>query len=271
LVERTSLVSAGRHESREFSLKDFAGRAMGRASVHRVFPQSNDPRVRFARSNGVAAGTNWRSACRAAQWELVERDRVLRSWYGVTRPRPLSLPSSMWRDALGTRCDFRAYSFPRASRSQRGSAVGVFAFPRSPEVALAYGFAADHDSKRALERAAAECLQRFGFLWGETIPTSEPAFAPTAEYHQEYYLQPSMHQRLRNWLSGEHARTPCTLSERTGVGHVSEFADLTPDVLRGKLFVVKALPRCELDLTFGAGHPAVTGSLPESFQVHPIA
>jgi hypothetical protein len=270
LIERTSLVSAGRDSRRKFSLRDANGSGTGRAPFGRVFSESRDPRVRYARSNGVAAAATWRSACRAAHWELLERDRILRSWYGETRPHRLALPPSPWRVALETQCDFQAFSFPPSRRSRQGAAVGVFAFPRTPGVALAYGFAAARNSMRAIDRAAAECLQRLGFLWGETIPTAQPAFAPTAEYHQEYYLQPSMHPRLRHWLAGEHARTPCKIAERTAAGRVLEFADLTPDELRGKLFVVKALPRSELDLTFGSGHPAVIGPLPDSFRVHPI-
>jgi hypothetical protein len=271
LIERASLVTAGRHADRDFTLKDVRGRTIGRAPCSRVFPWSPDPARRFARSNGVAAATSWSAACRSARWELLERDRVLRSWYGETRPQALSLPAWPWLQALEAYCDWQAYAFAEDSRSDRATAVGVFAFPRSPEQALSYGFAADRNPTRAIAKAAAECLQRLGFLWGEAIPIVEPEFSPTAEYHQEFYLQPSMHRRVRDWLAGSHAETPCRIRERAEVGRVPEFADLTPESLRGKLFVAKALPCREVDLIFGCGHPAVDGPLPQSFQVHPIA
>jgi hypothetical protein len=271
LIERASLISAGRDVDRELTVKDIRGRTIGCAPCTRVFPRSSDPARRFARSNGVAAGTRWSAACRAARWELLERDRVLRSWYGETRPRILSLPAWPWLQALETYCHWQAYAFAEDSRSDRGTAVGVFAFPRSPAQALSYGFAADASSTGAMAKAAAECLQRLGFLWGEAIPTVEPEFAPTAEYHQEFYLQPGMHHRVRDWLAGSHVETPCRIRERTENPRVPEFVDLTPECLWGKLFVAKALPCREVDLIFGCGHPAVDGPMPLSFQVHPIA
>jgi hypothetical protein len=271
LVERATLVSAGREPNRKFIVKDVGGRTVSRAPSCRVFPQSTDPARRFARSNGVAVGASWTMACRAAHWELVERDRVLRSWYGETRPCPLALPSLPWLGALEEYFDLLAYVFPEASGDRHGTAIGVFSFPRSDLHPLAYGFAADRTSARAFERAAAECLQRLGFLWGEELPTEEPQAAPTAEYHQEVYLQPRMCQRVREWLAGVHARTPCTIQQRADTSIAPEFADLTPEPLRGEVFVAKALPRCEVDLIFGRGHPAVLGPVPEAFQVHPIA
>jgi hypothetical protein len=270
LIERTSLVMAGCDSSREFVLKDIWGRAIGHAPCSRVFPQSSDPAYRFSRSNGVASGSSWSSACRAAYWELIERDRVLRSWYGETRPRRMTLPSWPWLAMLEKHHDWQVYAFPKGSGSGEGTAVGVFALPRKSEKLISYGFGANRNSSRALERAAAECLQHLGFLWGEALPTVEPPFAPTAEYHQEFYLQPCMHQRVRDWLAGDHALTPCRIRQCTATSVVPEFADLTPEILRGKLFVARALPSRELELTFGRGHPRVAEPLPESLQVHPI-
>jgi hypothetical protein len=270
LIERAALVTANRDPNREFTLRDVCSRAIGIAQPCRVFPQSADPAQRFARSNGVAVGASWRSACRAARWELIERDRILRSWYGETRPRRLTLPAWSWLTAFEKDHDWRAYRFPECSGMGHGAVVGVFAFPRSSEHALCNGFAAAQSSARAIERAAAECLQHFGFLWGEALPTAEPPFAPTAEYHQEFYLQSCMHTRVRDWLAGDHAQTPCRINQRAETRVVDEFADLTPDILRGKLFVAKALPGCELELVFGRGHPRVAEPLPGAFQVHPI-
>jgi ribosomal protein S12 methylthiotransferase accessory factor YcaO len=271
LIERASLVTADRDPNRNFTLKDMDGQETGRAFASRVLPKSEDPGRRFARSNGVAVGADWRSACRAAYWELIERDRVLRSWYGETCPQQIALPSSRWLAAVENHHAWQAYSFPGHAQSEPGIAVGVFAFPRSTEHALSYGFAADRSLTRAIERAAAECLQRLGFLWGEALPPVEPPFAPTAEYHQEFYLQARMHQRIRDWLMGQHAQKPCSIRGHQGTSSIRQFADLTPEILQGRLAVAKALPVRELELTLGRGHPAVSGPLPESLEVHPIA
>jgi hypothetical protein len=48
------------------------------------------------------------------------------------------------------------------------------------------------------------------------------------------------------------------------------FADLTPEHLLSRLWVVKALPRDELRLTFGRNHPDVEARR-QRHGVHPIA
>ena len=51
-------------------------------------------------------------------------------------------------------------------------------------------FGARCEVHEAVAAATCECLQRLGFLWGEAIPQDLPAFAPTPDLHQEYYLHP---------------------------------------------------------------------------------
>jgi hypothetical protein len=49
------------------------------------------------------------------------------------------------------------------------------------------------------------------------------------------------------------------------------FVDITPPELRTRIFVAKAVPRGELPLVFGRGHPNIASRLPETLAVHPIS
>jgi hypothetical protein len=222
----------------------------------------------YSRSNGVAVGRDFVSACQAARAELVERDRLLRAWYGQTLPRRLGLsPDPAWA-ALAPWYEVLAYEFPAAGERDGLDVVGVFGFPKVREAPLIYGAAADASSDGAARRAGAEALQRWAFLWGETIPDREPEFATAADFHQELYLWPPMHARLRDWLSGSHGLGAPLLAERGPVGAAPEFVELGvfPD-----LFVARAIPRSELPLVFGRGHPDAPRHAQEPFLVHPIA
>ena len=79
-----------------------------------------------------------------------------------------------------------------------------------------------------------------------------------------------MHDRVRAWLAGE--LPAATLDSRDAPGEFpNRFVDLTPATLAGRLWVIRALPRRELPLVFGRGHPRIRGVLPASLEIHPIA
>jgi hypothetical protein len=271
LIERTSVLEAMVSGTQEYAVVDIEGRAVATAHSERVFPTTPDTAACvYSRSNGVAAGTSWREACLSAALELVERDRVLRSWYGELRPRAVSLRASMPPGSLLSTHDFEGCAFDEPEGSASAFVRGVFAFPRTATLPLSYGFAAAQSEPRALTGALRECLQRLAFLWGEPLPERPPAFARTAEYHQEVYLQPVMHDRIRAWLAGElPAATlePC----EAHCEFPNRFVDLTPATLAGRLWVIRALPGRELPLVFGRGHPRIRGVLPASLEIHPIA
>src|SRR5262249_25030199 len=155
------------------------------------------------RSNGVAVGPDLAAACRAAELELVERHRVLASWYGEATPRLLEMADLDISIAPAQHYVARAYAFTPETAGMP-AVVGMFAFPREAEAPFAMGLAAGAAFGEAIARAAAELRQCLGFLWGETIPTEEPSFATNVEFHQEWYLRPASHARLRAWLAGEH-------------------------------------------------------------------
>jgi hypothetical protein len=269
LLERGSVVAMGRDLQRNWLLKDLDGTVRGRSDLDSLAPSSPDPsRWRYARSNGVAVAASWQKACTRALWELVERDRVLRSWYGELAPRRIDLPTNTMPVGLAHFYEFEAYEFDAHSEPFVHVAA-VFGFPKQSSAPMLYAFAGRDTLDAALAAAASECLQRLGFLWGEEIPSVAPAFSPSPEYHQEFFLQRAEHSRLRRWLAGDHERVGPNLGP-TGSAYGRLFADITPVHLSPALFVAKAMPDSELPLVFGLGHPSLP-ALPERLRVHPIA
>lgn len=278
LLERTSLLAVMAAGSDRFPLLDGAGRVRGSCAREEAFPSAPaGASWAYARSNGVAAGASFADACRAAEFELIERDRVLRSWYGQSLPRRLSTPTLAGPFA-GPEADnathhFQAYQFGD-DRCRGPVVVGVFGFPRHGSAPLVYGFGAGEVRSTALSHAERECRQRLGFLWGEDVPQAAPAFATTAAFHQEYYLWPGGHPHLRAWLAGDRARQgdlrAVPRRPRQAVPAQRLFIDLTFGPAAHGVRVVKALPVDELALVFGQGHPQIGGPRPETLAPHPI-
>jgi hypothetical protein len=251
LLERVSVISALEDERR----KGF-------------FPDNPEPeRWRHARSNGVALHSDWESACTRAWWELVERDRVLRSWYGERQPEHLADDA----DRLATPSyDFRAYAFPPATLTSIGAddvvVVGVFGFPRGDGLPFVVGYAGRPTLSDARRAAEAEALQMLAFLWGETLPDKEPAPGPHAMAHLDRLLWPSHRPAIEAWLSGAH------LAFFQGHGkHATgntRFFDLTPSWLRGELFVAMASSDRAAPLAFGES--PFGAHLPAALRLHPI-
>ena len=261
LIERAALWDALRDhaDSGVLPLWNDREERVGESDAHSVFPVAPaGADWAYARSNGVAAGPDWRAACRSAHAELLERHYVLSAWYGFTTPRVLSPDPAPELAALGSCYDFASYEFPRPAEEAPEHSLcvaGLFGFPKASQAPLIYGLGAASALESARARARAECLQRLGFLWGEELPTEEPPFEATAAYHQELYLWPPMRDKLQAWLGGAHVG-------RAGVRErlpraAPRFADLTPPHLAERLRVVKAIPSAELPLTFGKRHPLI--------------
>lgn len=276
LLERVATLDALAEPAREQLVRDESGRPLGVVDSAVVFPRPPARTSwRYARSNGIASHVTWPAACASARLELVERDCVLRSWYGGERPQPQPVCDALVPRELREVYDIQACSLPPARHAAftlaatRPVVAAVLAFPRSRDAPMAYGFAARHTLASALREAARECLQSLAFLWGEPIPDRQPAPSADPSFHQDFYLNPDQHHRLRRWLCGEHATRAHRLEPPARVAF--GFVDLTPAALRGRLHVAKALPDGELPLTFGPGHPSVIGALPAELSVHPIA
>jgi hypothetical protein len=267
LVERLSILAAIQAKETHFTSRDRLGTAGTSVASECVFPENPEPSLwRWARSSGVAVGPTWEIASARARFELAERDRVLRSWYGQSEPASVAVPRGLIPPGLEARYSFEAYSF---GWLEDVVVAGLVGFPRAPATPALLGFAARGDLLSALEAAFREFLQPLGFLLGEELPRSIPEPSPTPDFHQDYFLFPSHADRLRAWLRGEHSRhtralTACTPSEPL-------YADLTPPALHSKLFVVKAIPNGHVPLAFGPTHPFAAGALPAELRVHPIA
>lgn len=270
LLERASILDAIARPSAHLSVLDERGRNAGHSAHEAVFPLApSDASFRYARSNGVAAGASFEHASEAAFLELVERDRVLRSWYGALAPVRFREPELGPLARLESQYRFDVFEFPEDGSDL--SVVAVFGFPRAAGAPLIRGAGAGRSRGAAENRAIRECLQSVGFLWGEEVPAVEPAFATTADYHQEYYLWPESLPRLRRWLDGERRDVRAFSSTLAVRSSGRRFADLSPPHLAGRLHVLKALPDGELPLVFGAGHPFLDAPLAEELRVHPVS
>ena len=259
LLERISIQHAQRAE--QLWVRDVHANAIAQRAGRRVFPPDPFPeRLRLALSNGVALHAGWQNACAAARRELVERDRVLRSFAGEITPRCLHQTPSALALALAPEYRYAAYALDTASDCQE-HVVSVFLWPSARTNPLVYGFGAAEDTAGAQARAEGEAVQRLAFLWGEALPAQAPEPAPTPDYHQEYYLYPPHHAQLVAWLEG---RRPPPTRKRGAPLDADEltFIDLTPAAVSSSgLYVAKAVSPHARKLRFGATrggpHPIV--------------
>lgn len=273
LLERVSILDAMRVRSRRWPLLDAGGTVAGEAKTEELFPESDAPdEWRYARSNGVAFHSTFEQARDHALWELAERDRVLRSWYGGAAPVRTDLPGEETLPSPDAH-DWRGYVLPDARPTCWTATVRVavvVGFPRRPSVPLAIGFGARPRAVAALSAAAREAVQRVAFLWDEAVPEQPAMGPPSPALHLDWYLCPSNHGRIHDWLAGEHARFG-------GASHLPEgvsaplFADLTPHSLRGRAFVIKAMSSDVVPLTFGFGPEELSGHLPHELKIHPVS
>lgn len=281
LLERVATLEALR-APRRWLVHSRSGDPAGSRDHAALFPESDDPaRWRFARSSGVALHASWGAACERARWELVERDRVTRSWYGEIDPR--SLAFDVKETPLGGCLSYvwEAYLFDddgSASWSAGVHAVGVVGFPRRAELPLVVGWGARGDVQAALGAAIVEASQMLAFLWGEALPDTPPPPGPTAMHHLEALIAPGTATRLRAWLDGEHRRwssskrvraTPASIPEGPRGDAPVTFVDLTPAWLGGGLRVAKAVCDAAMPLAFGEAPWAA--HLPRELRCHPIA
>lgn len=239
-----------------------------------LFPVSDEPQKwKYSLSNGVASYTRLRGAAFRAGLELMERDLLLRSWEGELPPQGLSeiTVESVARNFLER--EYHLEAFLISSRFETKKKIQVIiavGYPKNKSVPLLYGFGAGLRVSRALEHAFREMVQRFGFLLGESIPEEMPEFSPTPDFHQEYFLLPQNHIKLKNWLS-----TTESISASTECPPEMEWLDLTPPHLKNRLFVVRAVGKKGIQpLYFGTRDKKVSypfrKDLGENLVFHPF-
>ena len=257
LLERLSIFAA-RSSSTALRVRDPSGAAKGSLAVSRVFPSDAKPEtLRTSLSNGVALHVSWPLACEAALNELIERDRVLRSFAGEYAPELVPDADPKLSRALRKHYDIAAYVFGPKRRKLTHVVTGMFMFPRQSSAPLVYGFGCAADVSAALSGARREALQRLAFLWGEELPVMPPPAAATPDYHQEFYLYPPHHVLLRGWLDGTRKRptvktTTAKLATMTLDRGSVRFVDLTVPGMQSELVVAKAMSRLAAVLRFGA-------------------
>ncbi len=238
--------------------------------------ESSPERWRYAKSNGIAVGTSWPDACYRAERELIERDRVLRSWFGGPAPKELPQPlrgTSRLRELSVSHYDITFVSFDDPSDSAPMQVVGAFGFPKQAGAPTVYAFGAAPELPDAIRHAEGEFVQRLIFLWGEPIDQN-PRFSPTPDFHQEYFLGQRGETLLRAWLDGKNESRDlyqALENQWPRQGSAVQYADLTPAHLREKLHVVRATSGERVPLIFGDGYSEVVGGMPESLTVHPVA
>lgn len=266
LLERTSIIEAGSGNTAVWLLHDLDREPRQALTKETLFPKSPSPSEwNFARSNGVASQLTWEAACRSAELELIERDRVLRSWFGEIAPVRLDIPMPGLPQALQPHYELEAYGFAGAGPS----VVALFGFPKDPSTPRACGFGCAPDPKMALAAATRECLQGLSFLWGEPLTSSLPEFSPTPDYHQDTHLSPAGIARVRAWLAGGHLKFAGGGKQPSP--QETLFGDITPKHLQGLLVVAKAYNPSYVPLTFGKFRPKTAPDFPEELLIHPIA
>jgi hypothetical protein len=240
-------------------------------------PETNlgaeSPPCQYSKSNGVALHTSWEEACRRACLELVERHLVLASWLGQIKPEiqhgtaAASSLQGLSRHYVVVNIDFGQQEV--SCFVDPICVSGVALLPKAEAAPLILGFGAGLTKKDSRAKAEAETLQRLGFLWGEEIPSQEPDFAPTALYHQEYFLLPDARDKIENWLNGGHVTRPGVPPRKPGCLSV-QFADLSCPKI-SDLWTAKAIAPAAIPLVFGrwTGHGFDT--LPAELLIHPIA
>lgn len=276
LLERISTREAIYGNERGFEWQSPSGESNGSVTLEALFPEASSPSSRRSSSNGVALHKDWSSARARAHWELAERDRVLRAWYGEIRPTPLSVAGigALALLAQLQEHDLVAYAFPETTEGSfsRGiHVVGFFGFPRRDDIPLIWGYCARPSERDALLGAVHEGLQGLAFLWGEPIEDDVPPLTPTPMFHLERWQHRKHHALLRRWLDGEHLRYG-RVEPPLPIGWTAPelaFVDLTPSWLQGGLRVAKAISSQALPLIFGESPFAA--HLPPALRVHPIA
>lgn len=258
LLERVAILEALRNPDQSLTIFRSVATAVSEPSstVASLFPQSPEPqRWNYAKSNGVSAHTDREQACWHGYKELLEREIILRSWYGNAAPQQLELPALE---------NLVFYEFDAQAKLR---CVG--AFMRVKPGRIIHGFALDPQLEVAARRASDEVYQRWGFLLDEISDETFPVFSPGADFHQDYYLSEEGSKQIDAWLAGSHESKRKHRLPPLPSFPDCYFADLTPASLQGSCFVIKAFHPDVPPLIFG--HPPPEwGEHEEGRFPHPI-
>jgi ribosomal protein S12 methylthiotransferase accessory factor YcaO len=167
----------------------------------------------------VALDFNRERAMKKAYQELVERDFVLRSWWGEIKPEKISLKGSWFlskeiqKNLLKLSSEYLVELYNFGQSFDGICVMGVFIHPigleRKNNYPIVYGFGSRSSASQAFEHALNEALQRLGFLKDEKLKdyqefSKEVSFSPSPLYHQEYYLTYEGNEKIMRWLEGDY-------------------------------------------------------------------
>jgi hypothetical protein len=271
LLERTSIVEAELSIKTQFSILNVKGDSEDFLKRSQVLKnEDSNQNWKYARSNGVALHSDLLQARSGAYYEILERDAILRSWYSKNSPVNIDYrPFEILNLNLIESTEIRVVQF-----LQDCPVVGLFGFPKSKLVPLFFGFGAGPNLKYATEHAWNEAIQRLIFTQEGPFPEEIPKCEPTADYHLDYFLYPPSATLIKNWLNCDSKGKNIVSKNRTefnsGLNSVV-YADLTPEHLRNRLWVIKALSETHLPLVFGQWDPEFQETQNEIFVPHPIA
>lgn len=272
LLERIGILEARASLASHHLVLDASGASKGTIGREEIFLESEAPDTwRHARSNGIAIHTSWQAACLHAKAELVERDRVLRSWAGSARPVPLAFEREHVLLGQGQSYTWSAFAFPAPAGAFGDDleVVGVFGFPVRDELPVAVGYCAKRRLADALTGALREATQMLAFLWGESVPTVVPELAPTAMFHLDALQVPERRVLLQRWLSGAHVAYRTENGQNRASRPAVRYVDLSPSWMAGECRIAKAMCDEAMQLVFGRG--PFLANLPAELQIHPIA
>lgn len=199
----------------------------------------------YSLSNGVAIHRSTALAQEAAELELLERNEVLRSWYLNAPSRRLN-STSFASDFKFLEADYEI-SFYDFSNHPGVSVVGVFAFPFKRDKPFLSGYGAGRNIQSAFEKSKKEFFARFTFLRGVNLE-EDVSFAPSAEFHQDYYLAPEKNKIIQNWLQES---SESKVNPDVYLGRNLTFQSLTPESWSKDFSISKALSEDVIPLFFG--------------------
>jgi hypothetical protein len=245
------------------------------SKLKELFPVSTSPSFVFSKSNGIALHTNLEMARASARFEVLERDAVLRSWFGEIKPELISLDDlAILTDQLAFGYDVKAFIFSNdeaiISYDSEVRTIGVFAFPKKDNYPLIFGLGCRQTVKEAFRHAQSELYQRLAFVYSEDWQHNLEINLqnPTPESHLNFYLRKESHLSLKKWLSGNRY----IKSKRKSLNSKIIYADLRPTGMASDLFLVKVQQNDLLPLCFGDGYLDYVESWPNlEDRIHPIA
>lgn len=282
LQERISLQMGRWGEDEEVTLLNSEGKQAGNMQASDVFETTPDPeRWQGVGSNGMACHSSFKQAATAGRKELIERERLLRSWYGEWNPELISEPPGEVPDffsAADGEYDFTLFSLdPPLASSREINVTGIFGFPREDSSwNFTLGFGAGFTRQEAFSKAAVEMLQSVMQIRDDYDSSPEDKHRDpedvevdtTTDYHTRYYHTKKGMERLRRWVTEGH---PDVIQDRFDPLNEQEltYVDMTPNDLQGNLWIVKALAPGGVPLYFGRGHPDIP-EMPDYMKVHPL-